>query len=93
MSLTVHVPSALREYTEGASVVAIPAAGDSVATSLQALFEIYPGLRDRLLTEQGSLRPHVALFVGPESIRYTGGFETPVRAGDELTILPAVSGG
>jgi molybdopterin converting factor small subunit len=64
-----------------------------VATSLGALFEIYPGLRDRLLTEQGKLRPHVALFVGPDSIRYTGGFDTPVSAGDQLTILPAVSGG
>lgn len=92
-AVKIHVPSALREYTGGKSLVEIDDPGSTVTTALQALFETHPGVRDRLLTEQGNLRPHVALFVGKESIRYTGGFDTPVSENDELTILPAVSGG
>lgn len=93
MSLTVHIPSALREHTRGAARVEVPHEGDTVASALEVLYAAYPGIRDRLVTEQGNLRPHVSLFVGADSIRYTGGFDTRVRDGDELTILPAVSGG
>lgn len=97
--MRVHVPSALRQYTDGAAIVELDEIGDAgaivsnVASALDALFAAHPGVRDRLLTEQGHLRPHVQLFVGKESIRYTGGFDTPVESNDELTILPAVSGG
>jgi molybdopterin converting factor small subunit len=50
-------------------------------------------VRDRVLTDQGAVRPHVNVFVGPESIRFTGGLDTPVSDGAEISILPAVSGG
>ena len=93
MSVTFHLPSALRQHTDGRAAVRIAEVGDSVHEALEALFARHPALRDRLLTEQGNVRPHVAIFVGPESIRYSGGFETPVHDGDEVTILPAVSGG
>lgn len=100
--MRVHVPSALRQYTDGAAIVEIGDSGTAVdgaavdgtvASALEALFAAHPGVRDRLLNEQGNLRPHVQLFVGKESIRYTGGFETPIQSDDDLTILPAVSGG
>lgn len=95
--MKIHVPSALRQYTDGAAIVEIGDPGSdadgTVRSALEALFVAHPGVRDRLLTEQGNLRQHVQLFVGKESIRYTGGFDTPVRSDDELTILPAVSGG
>lgn len=48
---------------------------------------------DRVLTEQGEVRPHVNVFVGEESIRYTGGLATPLTDGAEIAIVPAVSGG
>ena len=91
--MKVRIPSALREHTGGARTVEVDDPGGTVTSALEALFDLHPGVRDRLLTEQGSLRPHVALFVGSESIRYTGGFDTPVQPNDEMTILPAVSGG
>jgi molybdopterin converting factor small subunit len=50
-------------------------------------------VRDRVLDEQGRVRPHVNVFVGAESIRETGGLETPLGAGSELHIIAAVSGG
>ncbi len=52
-----------------------------------------PGMRDRVLTEQGDIRPHVNIFVGTESSQWTGGLATPVPDGAEISILPAVSGG
>src|SRR5947208_1131227 len=56
-------------------------------------FRCPPGVRDRVLTEQGDVRPHVNVFVGTESSRWSGGLATPVPDGAEISILPAVSGG
>jgi molybdopterin converting factor small subunit len=57
------------------------------------LWILYPGIRDRVATEQGLVREHINIFVGEENIRYTGGLATPVPSGAEISIVPAVSGG
>jgi len=93
VSLTVHVPSALREHTGGRATIDVPEPGDTVASALEALFALHPGLRDRLVTERFQLRPHVAVFLGTESIRHSGGLDSPIADAAELTIVPAVSGG
>ncbi|HXT19298.1 MAG TPA: ubiquitin-like small modifier protein 1 [Thermoanaerobaculia bacterium] len=97
MSVTVHVPAALRQHGEGPAEVVLEVgpqgAAGTVGGVLAALFAAHPALRDRLVGETGQLREHVNLFVGNENVRYTGGFATPVADGAELTILPAVSGG
>lgn len=67
--------------------------GDTVRDALEALFELHPGLHDRLLTESSELRPHVALFVGADRLDHDGGLETSLPDGSDLTIVPAVSGG
>ena len=64
-----------------------------VRDALQALWTLYPGLRDRLVTEQGQIREHLNVFVGNEDVRYTGGLATPLSAGAEISILAAISGG
>ena len=94
MSLVVSVPAALREHTGGAATVEVAEPGSTVESALDALFELHPGLRDRIVTERFELRPHVALFVGTERVdRGSDGLETPLAQGSELTIVPAVSGG
>lgn len=94
MSLTVSIPAALREHTGGAGTVEVADPGRTVGSTLDALFDLHPGLRDRVLTERSELRPHVALFVGTERVdRGAGGLETPLAEASELTIVPAVSGG
>jgi sulfur-carrier protein len=93
VSITVHVPGPLREHSGGAATVALEGSFVDVGAVLAALFQRHPGLRDRLLGERGELRQHVHVFVGNESVRYSGGFATPVRDGAEVTVLPAVSGG
>ncbi|MXW09064.1 MAG: MoaD/ThiS family protein, partial [Gammaproteobacteria bacterium] len=68
-------------------------ASHSVGGVLGALSASHPGLYDRLMTEQGALRPHVNIFVDGENIRFTGGLGTRVGAGSEIFVLPAISGG
>jgi molybdopterin synthase sulfur carrier subunit len=89
------IPTPLRPFAGGRSRVAVdvakapPLLGDA----LEALWEAAPGVRDRVVTEQGEVRQHVNVFVGTESCRWTGGLATPVADVAEIAIFPAISGG
>jgi molybdopterin converting factor small subunit len=91
--VVVHLAGPLRPFAGDRSRLAVNAAGTTVGAALEALWAVCPGVRDRVLTEQGAVRPHVNVFVGTESIRFSGGLDTPVADGAEISILPAVSGG
>lgn len=93
MSVAYYIPAFLRSFTGGKSCVELALRPATVGEALEALWTRYPGIKDRLVTEQGAVRPHVNVFVGKESIRYTGGLATPVPDGAEIAIVPAVSGG
>ena len=93
MFVTFQIPGALRQFTGGRSTVDIDSSPATVTDALAALWTISPGLRDRILTDQGLVREHINIFVGEENIRYTGGLTTPLRSGSEITIVPAISGG
>ena len=91
--VTFHIPGALREFTAGQNRVEVEAAPATVADALSALWILYPGVRDRIATEQGQIREHINIFVGDEDIRYTGGLMSPISAGCQISIVPAISGG
>jgi len=93
MAVTFHIPGALREFTATQSRVKIDTTPATVADALSILWSLYPGIRDRMATEQGQVREHINIFVGSEDIRYTGGLMSPVADGAEISIIPAVSGG
>lgn len=93
MSVTVVLPSQLRELVDGRPAIPLDGRPTTVGEALEALRSAAPGVYDRLLTEQRELRPHVNVFVGREDIRWSGGLGTPLTDGSELVILPAVSGG
>ncbi|HEX2521793.1 MAG TPA: ubiquitin-like small modifier protein 1 [Terriglobia bacterium] len=93
MTITFYIPGPLRQYTEGRSQVEINVSAANVAEALAALWQAYPGLRDRVLTEQGEVRQHVNIFVAEENIRDHGGLAAVVKNGAVVTIVPAVSGG
>jgi molybdopterin converting factor small subunit len=93
MPVTIHLPGPLSGYAGGASRVVLEANPASVGEALASLGARHPGVRDRVLDEQGRVRPHVNVFVGRESIRETGGLATLLSDGAELFIMAAVSGG
>ena len=93
MALTFHIPGPLRGFTGGRSPVQMDASPGTLRDALEVLWAHYPGLRDRILTEQGSIREHINLFVGDENSRHSGGLATHIPAGAEISIVPAISGG
>jgi len=93
MAIVFRVPTYLRTYADGRSEVPISTAGRTVGEALTALWKVCPGLRDRVVTEQGEVRQHLNIFVGADNIRDRNGLATEVTDGCEITILPSVSGG
>jgi len=93
MRVTFILPGPLHPLAGGREEVTVDATAARVADALAALWTKHPALRDRVMTETGRLRPHVNIFVGHDSVRYTGGLDTPLRDGALVAILPAVSGG
>lgn len=94
MNVNVRVPAALRELSGGQGVLALTV-GESATIDdvLDAIGSVHPSLERRVRDEQGELRVHVNVFVGEENIRALAGARTQLRSGDEVSILPAVSGG
>jgi len=88
-----HIPGPLRQFTGGRGKVEIERSAATLAEALSALYAVYPGVRDRIATEQGQIREHINVFIGDEDIRYTGGLMSRISSGVEISIVPAVSGG
>ncbi len=91
MAVTVHIPTALRAYTDRRE--SVETEGGSVGEVLQQLTAAHPPLRPHLFTPDGRLRSFVNIYLNDEDIRYTGRESTPVKPGDSLSIVPAVAGG
>jgi molybdopterin converting factor small subunit len=91
--VTFHIPGPLREFAGGRSRVTVEQSPVTLAEALSLLWMLYPGLRDRLTTEQGQMREHISIFIGDEDVRYTGGLASPVSPGSDISIVPAISGG
>lgn len=91
--MTFHIPAPLREFTDGQSQVEIEDSPATLADALSTLWKLYPGLRDRISTEQGQIREHINIFIGEENIQFTGGLTSCVSAGCDISIVPAISGG
>ena len=86
--IRVHIPTALRSYTEQNGEVDVD--GATVADALTALDRRYPGIRFRIITEQDSIRPHIRIFVNEEQRQ---DLTAPLRGADTLYIICALSGG
>lgn len=93
MLVQLHLPGALRPYADGRSQVELAPGGPTVEELLESLGASYPGVHHRVVDEVGSLRPHVNVFVNGENIRHLSGLATALRDGDEVWLLPAISGG
>ena len=93
MPIVFMIPGPLRELAGNRSEVRVDQPPGPLSAALARLWAECPGVRDRVITEQGRVRPHINIFVDGENIRDAGGLETPVGPDSEVFILPAVSGG
>ena len=91
--ISVEVTGFLTEFTAGERTIVLDGSPATVAEALELLWARHTGLRDRIVTERGSVRPHVGIFVNGAPIRHRQDLQTPIGHGDEITILPAISGG
>ncbi|HJE57592.1 MAG TPA: MoaD/ThiS family protein [Nocardiopsis listeri] len=91
MSASVRVPTILRTYTDDAAEVT--AEGATLAEILDDLEANHPGIRARILDDNGKVRRFVNVYVGDEDVRFEKGLQTEVKAGQQVSIIPAVAGG
>ncbi len=93
MPIEFTIPGPLRPFAANRGRVRLDGSASTLADALEALWSLHPGLKDRVLTEEGHIRPHVNLFVDADNARDLSGLATPLPASCEIAILPAVSGG
>lgn len=91
MSVTVRIPTILRPYTGGAAQVT--ADGGSLAEVLDALEAAHPGIRARVLDDDGAIRRFVNVYVNDDDVRFAEGLATATPEGTSISIIPAVAGG
>ena len=88
---TIHIPTPLRKFTGGQSVVGVE--GETVGEALAHLTEQFPALQRNLYNEQGVLRSFINIYLADEDIRYLDGVDTPLGADATLSIVPSIAGG
>lgn len=91
MSVTVRIPGPLRRITNGVDKASVTA--ETLGGVIAELEAAHPGIQDRILDENGTLRYFVNLYLNNEDVRFLDGLATPVNDGDEVSIVPAVAGG
>ena len=91
MGVTVRIPAPLRRVTNDQDRVEVDA--DNLADMVDAMEEKFPGIKERLVDETGSLRHFVNIYVNGEDVQFLQGLETAIKASDEVSIVPAVAGG
>jgi len=91
MAVQVRIPTPLRKLTNEQEVV--DAEGATIGDIIDQLDKAYPGLAERICDEEGNVRRFVNVFVNDEDIRFLDDKKTPVKEGDEISIVPAIAGG
>ena len=91
--ITFNIAGFLTDFTNGQSQIVVDSSATTVGEALDSLWRQHLGLRDRVLNEQGNLRPHVNIFLNDDNVRRKQLLETNVPESCEITILPSVSGG
>lgn len=91
MAVTVRIPQPLRGLTGDQSMVKCE--GATLGLLVTQLESAHPGIRERLMDETGQLRRFVNVYVNGDDVRFMDGLGTPLKDGDEVSIVPAVAGG
>ncbi|MCC7364164.1 MAG: MoaD/ThiS family protein [Dehalococcoidia bacterium] len=90
-TVNVRITAVLQKFTNGQKQVA--ANGATVGEVIADMEARFPGIGGQLYGEDGKFHRFVNIYLNDEDIRYMGGAEAPLKAGDTLDILPALAGG
>lgn len=91
MAVTVRIPTPLRKLTDNRSEIEID--GETVESLIGNMEASYPGIKDRLCDESGKVRRFINIYINEEDIRFLDGTDSAVKAGDRVSIVPAIAGG
>lgn len=91
MPVKVRIPTPLRTLTNGVDLVDIQAA--TVGDLLAQLSSQFEGMDKRLFKVPGELNRFVNIYVNDEDIRFLDNLTTPIKDGDDVSIVPAIAGG
>jgi len=89
--IKVRIPTPLRPLTKNQGEV--EASGATIAEIIDNLESNHPGIKGRMCDDTGELRRFVNIYVNEEDVRFLKGKETPLKDGDEVSIVPAIAGG
>jgi molybdopterin converting factor small subunit len=91
MAITVLIPTALQKFSNNQAT--LECTGNNVAELIDSMEGSCPGIKARLCDENGKPRRFLNFYVNSEDIRFLEGTDTPLKDGDEVSIVPAVAGG
>jgi molybdopterin synthase sulfur carrier subunit len=91
MAVLVRIPTPLRSLTKGQAEVQV--AADNVADLIEDLEKQFPGIKERLVDESGEVRRFINFYINEEDVRFLQGSKTAIKAGDQVSIVPAIAGG
>ena len=91
MAITVRVPAPLQKLTQNQAE--IEASATNIKELIEDLEKNFPGIKERICDEAGKVRRFINIYVNEEDVRFLQRDETPLKDGDEVSIIPAIAGG
>ena len=91
MAVTIRIPTPLRKFTEGKSEVDVE--GGTIREVFDDVENRHGGLQEKIFDDSGEIRRFINVFVNGEDVRHSQGLDTPVKDGDEVSVVPAIAGG
>lgn len=91
MQATVRVPTPLQKLTKNQAKVKVSSA--NIRELIEDLEKRFPGIKERICDETGKIRRFINIYVNEEDVRFLQQEETPLKDGDEISIIPAIAGG
>jgi molybdopterin synthase sulfur carrier subunit len=91
MSITVRIPTPLQKLTQNQAEV--KANGANIRELIEDLEKNFPGIKERICDETGEIRRFINIYVNEEDVRFLQQDATPLKDGDEVSMIPAIAGG
>ena len=91
MASKVRIPTPLRKLTDNQESIEVES--NTIGGAIDELEGKFPGIKERLVDEEGEIRRFVNVYVNEEDIRFLENQDTPLQEGDDISIIPAIAGG